>query len=177
MSRPFARDRRGLTPAIGKALEVAVVVVFVGVLSASLYGGFVPSYRAAVGDEVADRTVVAAAEQVENAIPPTAREVRAVHRVDLPTSIRGANYRVVAENRTLVLDHPDGSVGARARLALPDRVASVAGTWESGGDPVVLVEGGPDGLAVRLADGDELDSAVGTSGVSTDAPDDEEGGA
>lgn len=163
MSRPFARDRRGLTPAIGKALEVAVVVVFLGILSASLYAGFVPSYRAAAGDEVADRTVVAAAERVENAIPPAAREVRAVHRVDLPTSIRGANYRVVATNRTLVLDHPNPDVSGRARLALPERVATVEGAWRSGGDPVVLVEDAPAGLALRLTDDDELGGVGGDS--------------
>lgn len=148
----LATDRRALTPAIGKALEVGVVVIFVGVLSTSLYGGFVPEYRTAVGDEVADRTVVSAAERIEAAVPPAAREVRSVTRVDLPTSIRGANYRVVVDGRALVLEHPASDISAQTRLALPGRVAVVTGTWESGADPVVLIEDSPDGLVVRLTD-------------------------
>lgn len=160
----LAADCRGLTPAIGKALEVGVVVLFVGVLSASLYGGFVPSYRAAVGDEVADRTVVSAAERVEGAVPPAAQEVRTVSRVHLPTSIRGANYRIVVDGRGLVLDHPSADVAARTRLALPDRVATVTGTWESGADPVVLVENTPEGLRVRLTDQRAIDAGVDQEG-------------
>lgn len=152
----LAADRRALTPAIGKALEVGVVVLFVGVLSTSLYGGFVPEYRTAVGDEVADRTVVSAAERVEGAVPPAAREVRSVTRVELPTSIRGANYRLVVEGRTLVLEHPAPDVAARTRLALPTRVAAVTGAWESGADPLVLVTDSPDGLVVRLTDRDAV---------------------
>lgn len=160
MSQSFSADRRGLTPAIGKALEVGVVVLFVGVVSTALYGGFVPSYRAAVGDEVADRTVVTAAEEVENAIPPAAQRVRAVHRVDLPRSIRGSTYRIDADNGSLVLDHPESAVGARTRLALPDRVDRVEGAWQSGGDPMVVVERSPSGLVVRLTDASDLDDSL-----------------
>lgn len=152
----LAADRRALTPAIGKALEVGVVVLFVGVLSTSLYGGFVPEYRTAVGDEVADRTAVYAAERIEDAVPPAVREVRSVVRVDLPTSIRGATYRLVVEERTLVLEHPAPGIASRTRLALPARVAVVTGTWESGADPVVLVTDSPDGLVVRLTDRDTV---------------------
>ena len=161
----LAGDRRGLTPAVGKALEIGVVVAFVGVLSASLYGGVVPAYRAAAGDEVADRTVAAAAERIEASIPPAAREVRAAYRVRLPTSIRGANYRVVVENRSLVLDHPDSAVDARTRLALPDRVASVAGAWESGAETVVVVTDAPGGLTVELTDRRALAESDGSDGA------------
>lgn len=164
--RRLTDDRRALTPAIGKALEVGVVVLFIGLVSTALYGGFVPSYRTAVGDEVADRTVVAAAERVENGVPPAAREVRTVHRVDLPTVIHGANYRLVIRGETLVLDHPDPEVEARTRLALPDRVTSVEGQWSSGGDPVVFVEDDPSGLVVRLADADAVGEANGETGGS-----------
>lgn len=145
-------DRRGITPAVGKAMEVGIVVLFIGVLSASLYGGVVPEYRNAVGDEVADRTVATAAERVEAAVPPSARRVRTAHRVDLPTSIRGAGYRIVVESRTLVLAHPSPAVSARTRLALPDRVDSVSGSWESGADTVVVVSGTVSGVDVRLTD-------------------------
>lgn len=145
-------DHRGLTPAVGKALEVGVVVLFVGVMSTALYGGVVPDYRGDVGDEVAERTVAAAAERVENAVPPAARHARVVHRVDLPVSIRGAGYRVVATGGSLVVEHPSPEIDARTRLALPARVASVSGAWESGEEAVVLVTGDADGLRIRLTD-------------------------
>lgn len=150
-------DRRALTPAVGKALEVGIVVLFIGVVTTTLYGGVVPEYRDAVGDEVADRTVVAAAERVENAVPPSAERVRVVHRVDLPTSIRGAGYRVVAMNRSLVLRHPSRAIDARTRLALPERVDAVSGVWESGEDAVVVVSGTTDQLEIRLTDRESLE--------------------
>lgn len=145
-------DDRALTPAVGKALEVGIVVLFVGVLTTALYGNVVPEYRDAVGDEVAERTVVAAAERVENAVPPRTRHARVVHRVDLPSTIRSAGYHVVAENRSLVLRHPSPAIDARTRLTLPERVATVSGTWESGEDAVVVVDGTAKRLAVRLTD-------------------------
>lgn len=152
MSRRLRNDGRGLTPAVGKALEVGVVVLFVGVMTTALYGGVVPDYRDAVGEEVAERTVAAAAERVENAVPPAARQARVVHRVDLPVSIQGAGYRVVATDRALVVEHPSPAVSARTRLVLPDRVEAVSGSWESGEEAVVLVTGDADGVEIRLTD-------------------------
>lgn len=156
MSRDLGGDDRALTPAVGKALEVGVVVLFVGVLTTALYGGAVPDYRDAVGGEVGDRAVVAAAERVENAVPPSARAVRTVHSVDLPRSIRGENYDIVVENRTLVLDHPSPAVDASARLALPARVDRVDGAWRSSDDAVVLVTDTADGLHVELTAREDL---------------------
>jgi len=152
-------DRRALTPAVGKALEVGIVVLFIGVVTTALYGGVVPEYRDAVGDEVADRTVVAAAERVENAVPPTVEHARVVHRIDLPTSIRGAGYRVVAVNRSLVLRHPSPAIDARTRLALPERVETVSGAWESGEEAVVAVSGPADQLSVRLTDREDVEGS------------------
>lgn len=149
-------DDRALTPAVGKALEVGIVVLFVGVLTTALYGGAVPDYRDAVGDEVADRAVVAAAERVENAVPPNARRVRTVHEVDIPRSIRDESYRIAVEDGTLVLDHPSPAVDAGVRLALPDRVVSVDGGWRSSDEAVVLVTGDGDGLHVELTARDDL---------------------
>lgn len=156
MSRDLVDDDRALTPAVGKALELGIVVLFVGVLTTALYGGAVPQYRDVVGGEVGDRAVVAAAERVENAVPPSTSDVRTVHSVDLPRSIRGENYGIAVENRTLVLDHPSPAVDARARLALPDRVNSVDGAWRSSDDTVVLVTDGADGLHVELTTREQL---------------------
>ncbi|WP_435118100.1 DUF7266 family protein [Halolamina sp. C58] len=149
-------DDRGVTPAVGKALEVGIVVLFVGAMTTALYGGAVPDYRDAVGAEIGDRAVVAAAERVENAVPPAARDARTVHGVDLPRSIRGENYRIAVENRTLVLDHPAAAVDARARLALPERVVSVEGVWHSSDDAMVVVTGDRGGLRVELTAREEL---------------------
>lgn len=153
-------DERGLTPAVGKALEVGVVVLFVGVLTTGLYGNVVPEYRDTVGDEVADRTVTAAAERVENAVPPHVRHARVVHRVDLPESIRGAGYRIETVDRSLVLRHPSTSVEAETRLALPTHVDTVTGQWESGAETVVVASGTEDGLTVRLTDRDALEGGA-----------------
>lgn len=152
----FLSDDRALTPAVGKALEVGLVVLFIGALTTALYGGAVPDYRDAVGGEVGDRAVVAAAERVENAVPPAATRVRSVHAVEIPRSIRGENYAIRAEERTLVLEHPSPAVGAETRLALPDRVETVGGEWRSSDDAVVLVSGGQDGLRVELTSRAEL---------------------
>lgn len=154
-------NERGLTPAVSKALEVGIVVLFVGVLSTTLYGNVVPDYRDTVGAEVVDRTVAAAAERVENAVPPPVRHARVVHRVDLPERIRGASYRIGVVNRSLVLRHPSSAVEARTRLALPAHVDAVVGEWESGAETLVVVSGTDDGVTVRLTDRDRL--AGGTS--------------
>ena len=150
------KDGRALTPAVGKALEVGLVVLFVGALTTALYGGAVPDYRDAVGGEVGDRAVVAAAERIENAVPPRATQARSVHAVDLPRSIRGENYRLRVEERTLALEHPSPAVGAETDLALPERVGDVGGEWRSSDDAVVLVTGDTEGLRVELTTREEL---------------------
>lgn len=125
-------------------------MLFVAAMTTSLYGGMIPAYRSAVGAEVAERTVAEAALRVEAAVPPPAREVRVVHRVDLPATIRGAGYSVHVRDGALVLDHPDDRIDALAPLVLPGRVDRVTGRWDSGADAVVVVRGGADGLEIRL---------------------------
>lgn len=146
----LAGDERGVTPAVSKALEVGVVLMYVGLLTTALYGSAVPAYRSAAGAEVADRTVVSAAERVEDAVPPPARQVAVRHRVDLPATIRGSDYRLVADGEALVLDHPHEAIDGRAALALPDRVASVSGAWQSDTPSVIVVESTAAGPEIRL---------------------------
>jgi hypothetical protein len=140
---------RAVTPVVSKALEVGLVVLYVSVLTTAMYGTVVPEYRDAAGEEVAERTLATAAERVQQAVPPSAGHAEATVRVDLPDAIAGAAYRIRADGRALVLDHPDG-ISSRARLALPDRVVRVTGTWESGDETVVRVVTVEDGLVVRL---------------------------
>lgn len=141
---------RAVTPIVSKTLEIGLVVLFVAGLSTALFGGAVPDYRDAAADRVADRTLAGAATEVENAVPPRAVSVRVDRRIDLPATIRGAGYRVVADDDRLRLDHPNPSVGGALRLALPERVASVSGTWRSGAETAVTIAGGDGRLSIRL---------------------------
>jgi len=141
---------RAVTPVVSKTLEIGLVVLFVAGLSTALFGGAVPDYRDAAADRVADRALAGAATEIENAVPPRAASVRVERRVDLPATIRGAGYRVVADDGRLRLDHPNPSVGGALRLVVPERVASVSGTWRSGADTAVTIAGGDGRLSIRL---------------------------
>ncbi|PSQ06733.1 hypothetical protein BRC97_05490 [Halobacteriales archaeon QS_6_71_20] len=144
------RADRAVTPVVSKSLEIGLVLLFVAGLSTALYGGAVPDYRDTAGDRVAERTVAGAATDVERAVPPPAASVRVRQRIPLPATIRGADYRVVARGGALALEHPNDAVGANARLALPDRVDGVTGTWRSGATTVVVVTGGGGNVTAEL---------------------------
>lgn len=148
--KAFTRDDRGVAPVVGKVLEVAIVVLFVGVVTTGLYTGVVPEYRDTAGERIGDRTLAAAGGWVEDAVPPTATRVDRRVQVDLPKTIRGTSYWIHADGPVLVLDHSRSEIGGRLRLNLPSRVVSVTGSWSSYEPPIVAVEGSSDGLTVRL---------------------------
>jgi hypothetical protein len=125
-------------------------VLFVGLLTTTLFGNVVPAYRAAAGEELAERTVAGAADRVEASVPPAARDATVTRHVDLPETIAGGTYRIRVDERRLVLEHPHPAVDASMRLALPDRVAAVRGSWKSGGRPTVTVRSDDAGLVVVL---------------------------
>lgn len=153
---PTDRADRGLSPVVGKTLELGVVVLFVALLSASFYGGTVPEYRTAAAAEVGDRALAGAAERVESAVPERTTSVDRRVAVSLPTTLRGDPYRIRAvsdsdANATaLVLEHPDDGVGGRVDLSLPVRGANVTGTWESTRESWVVVRGEGGRVAVSL---------------------------
>ncbi|WP_336034935.1 DUF7266 family protein [Halobacterium yunchengense] len=159
---PWREGRsRAAAPAVGKALEAGIVVLFVALLAATLYGGVVPDARTAAGEAVGDRALQHAAAQVEAAVPPAPvaaaaasnDTVLAERRVRLPDTIRGRDYRVEASGARLALVHEHRRVGGRTPLVLPDRVRTVRGNWTDGGG-VVRVRAHPDGgLVVELAEG------------------------
>lgn len=152
MSGAGARRERAVTPVVSKTLEIGLVLLFVGGLSTTLFGGVVPDYRDAAGDRVADRTIAGAATDLESAIPPRAVDVRVERRVPLPATIRGAGYRIIAADGTLTVDHPNSAVRSAASLALPERVVSVTGTWHSGATTVVVVSGGGESAGVATVE-------------------------
>jgi hypothetical protein len=152
-SRAFGSDTRAVTPVVAKALEVAIVVLFVGVVTTGLYTGVVPEYRDSAGERIGDRTLATAGDWVEDAVPPATTRVDRQVRVDLPETIRGAGYWIRADGRTLILDHPRERIGNRLRLNLPSSVVSVTGRWSSYEPAIVTVQGSSDGLTVRLVQG------------------------
>lgn len=144
---------RAVAPVVGKALEAGLVVLYVGLVSAALYGHAVPAYRTAAGDAVAQRTLSAASERVQQAVPPNATSAQARFRVDLPRTIRGRAYTIRAANGTLVLDHPNPAVGGRQTLALPDSVGVVRGEWHSYRPALLVVSRSNGTLVVELREG------------------------
>lgn len=146
----FRTDSRAGSAVVGKALEAAIVVLYVGLLTTTLYAGAIPEYRTAAGQEVADRTLADASADVRAAVPPNASSVNATARVELPATIRGEEYAIRVDGRQLVLDHPHDAVGGRTPLALPRTVDSIDGRWESRDGAVVRVRGGTGGLDVDL---------------------------
>lgn len=164
MGRRCARGRsesadRALSPVVGKGLEVGIAVLFVALLTTTLYGGVVPEYRTAAGAEVGERALVGAAERVEGAVPARSVGVERAVSVPLPATIRGDPYRVRASNETLVLDHPNAGIGGRVRLAMPSRASNVTGTWRSSNRSWVVVSGDARGPRIRLANGDRVEAA------------------
>ncbi|USZ69223.1 hypothetical protein NGM10_05645 [Halorussus salilacus] len=147
-------EDRAVAPVVGKALEAGIVVLYISLLGAVLYGGLVPDYRTAAGAEVGERVLSQSAQRVQQAVPAATGRVAARTEVSLPATIRGRGYEVRVEGRTLVLDHPRDGVGGRTRLALPETVDSVEGEWSSRDPAFVAVRGDAEGLAVVLESGE-----------------------
>lgn len=138
-----------MSPVVGKAMEATLVVLYVGLVTATLYGGTVPEYRTTAGEEVAERTVSGAAAEIEAAISPETIDVSVRVEIELPVTIAGSAYRISATDGRLVLEHPDPAITARVPIVLPDRVDTVSGTWVSG-EPATLHIVRDQGLEVRL---------------------------
>ena len=142
---------RGLVPVVGKTLEALIVLLYVASLVAALHGGVLPEYRAAAAGEVSERTLATAADRIEASVPPRATAVDVTRSVTLPDTIDRATYRIRVDDGRLVLDHPDPALSGRVPLALPERVVTVEGTWESDDATAVRVRGGTEGVRVTLS--------------------------
>lgn len=144
---------RAAAPVVGKVLAIGIVLAYVSLVSAALYGGVVPESRTAAGAELADRALASAGGTVEAAVPRAGRNVSVTRALDVPRAVRGTAYTLRADGRRLVLAHPHPDVGGSYRLALPDRVATVRGAASSDDSPTVRVAAGPDGLVVEVLAG------------------------
>jgi hypothetical protein len=144
---------RAVAPAVGKALEASIVVLFIALLTTGLYGGVVPNARSAAAEEVGERTLQHAAGSVEAAVPAVGANATVEKRVELPATIRSRGYEISANGTSLLLTHDHPRVNGTTPLVLPDHVQDVRGNW-TGGDGVVRVSSHPDGgVVVELVEG------------------------
>lgn len=142
-------DERATAPVVGKALEIALVLVYIGIVASVLYGGVIPDTRTTADQAIAERSLAASVDHIREAIPTGGTgEVRV--SITLPATIGGEPYDVVPRDGVLILRHPDPSVNAQASLLLPSRVTAVTGTWESEDSNILLVNATRDGVTVRL---------------------------
>lgn len=143
-------DNRALSTVVEKLLSMGLVLLYIGLVTTTLYAGTVPAYQSAVGAELGDRTLSEATARVEQAVPPDAQTVSATARVSVPDTIDGTGYSLQTDGDALVLDHPDPAIGGRTRPAFPDRVHGFDGTWESGSPTVITVAGTRGNVTVTL---------------------------
>ncbi len=145
---------RAVSAVVGKALEASIVIIYIGLLTTTLYAGVLPEYRTGAATEVTDRTLADASGELQTAVPSTAETSETERQVDVPTTIRGETYWIRVQGNDLVLDHPHPDVGERAPLVLPMSVSSVDGEWRSDDRTVVTVDRTDEGFAVVLESGD-----------------------
>lgn len=137
----LARDRRGVSPAVGKSLAAGIALLYVAGMTGLLLGSVVPGYETAAGDELADRTLATAAGEIEGAVPGVDGNVTARTTAALPATIRDTGYRLVLSGRSLTLDHPADGIEATTQLAVPGDLAIRNSTIDSGSGLAVHVSG------------------------------------
>lgn len=138
---------------MGKTLELGIGILVVALLTSTLYGSVVPTYRTAAGDELADRALSTAVATTEDAVPPDGARVSSTRRVTLPSTIRGATYEIHATGDALTLKHPHPGIGGTVPLAVPPAVVSIAGTWRSTDPFVVTTTGSADRVTIEIGGG------------------------
>lgn len=124
-------DERAVSPVVAKTLAAGLALLYVAGMTSLLLGGVVPSYETATGEELSDRVLATAAQQIEAAVPEATGTVNTTQSVELPETIADASYRIELSNETVRLDHPDDRLEDSTRLALPPRTTVENGTWMS----------------------------------------------
>lgn len=134
-------DQRGLSPVVEKTLAAGIALLYIAGTTALVYGGLVPAYEQASGDELSDRVLATAAGTIEATPPAVDGRVDGHRTVELPRTIDGDRYEIVVDEDRLRLKHPDDRLGAETSLSLPPDV-TVTGRYESG-DPLLVTVTGP----------------------------------
>jgi len=146
-------DERAVSPVVGKTLAAGIALLYVAGMGAVLFGGVVPDYRTASGAEVGERVLATAAGNVEAAVPAVDGTVDSETTVELPATIHSSGYRLVLSNRTLELVHPESGIDGKARLSLPKNVTALDGTYHSGDDLVIRIEGPATNRTLSIEEG------------------------
>lgn len=141
---------RAMSPVVGKALESTLIVLYITLITATLYGGTVPEYRTAAGSEIAERTAADAAMEIERAVPPESVNADVRIQIEPPPTIVGETYRIESGERALTVAHPNSEITETVPLVVPDRIVAVEGSWQSGGRMTIVVTTTEEGLVVVL---------------------------
>ncbi|RRJ29183.1 DUF7266 family protein [Halocatena pleomorpha] len=143
-------DNRGLTPVVSEVLLIGLVLLYIGLVTAVLYGSAIPEYQATSGAEMGDRVLATATEHVQQSVFPSYR-LDARSSIALPETINNQAYSLRTANRTLILEHPHPEIGGRARLAVPSSVHSIEGQWRSHTPLSVRAVGNETGYRITIA--------------------------
>lgn len=143
-------DNRAVAPVVAKLLAAGIAVLYIAGTTTLLFGGVVPEYRTAAGEEVSERVLADAAGTIERGAPDTDTTVDVYVRTELPATIRNSGYTLVLDNATLILDHPNDRLDRRTNLSVPQSMATSESRWESGGELVVHVSGDATDRTVEL---------------------------
>lgn len=147
-------DDRATSSAVGKLLGVGLVLLYLAGATSLMYGSVVPDARRATGQELAERTVGAAAARVERVLEPVGGRFAGRATLSLPPTIGGRPYRLRLADGGLRLVHPAEGIAATAPLDLPPSVAVVDSTADSGEGGAIVVEGDAGNRTLRLVEGE-----------------------
>lgn len=153
MARDLRSDDRAASAVVGKVLAAGIAVLYVAGMTTLLFGGVVPEYRAASGEELGDRVLATAAGEVESNSPAVEGEVELRTERSLPATIKDEEYEIVLSGTTLELDHPEPGIGAETEIALPPEVTVGNATWTSGDPFVVVRDGSADDRTLTISEG------------------------
>ncbi|UPM43581.1 DUF7266 family protein [Halocatena salina] len=145
-------DDRGLTPVVSEALLIGLVLLYIGLVTAVLYGNVIPEYQTTSGAEMGDRILATATEHVQRGVFPSYR-LDARISIDLPETINNRAYSIRTANRTLILEHPHPEIGGHARPAVSESIRSIDGSWRSHTPLSVRVVGNETGYRITIAEG------------------------
>lgn len=152
MAKHFRRADRALSPVIEKTLVTGIALMYIGGVMGLLIGGVVPTYETAAGEELSERTLATAAGEIEQASTGMAGNVTSTTSVTLPPAIDDTGYELRLDDERLVLEHPTDEFDRETTVAFGENVTGGSGTWNSGGELVIHVEGTAAERTVTIGD-------------------------
>lgn len=143
-------NQRAMTPVVSKTLVIGIALLYIGGMTTLLFGGVVPDYQRAAGEELAERTAATAAGEIENTVIDVNGTVERTRIVELPRRIDDEQYDLKLRGRVLVLDHPDSDIEVEIHLSVPPELTVVESSWRSGNDLEIRVAGEVDNRTIEI---------------------------